>query len=379
MRSAESGLPSVSEATVTVTNVAPSVSLASNSPRPENTAVTVTGLISDPGWLELLTATIAWGDGSSEPIAGVLENVRPDATLVFSISHVYGDDGVFVATVCGNDDDTQTCRAIALTSTNVDPTATIDESGATVINGVPTILANAGSPVTFDGRSTDPGSDNLTVSWDWDDGPPAPDVTTSHLVNPPALDPLPSPSIQPRNVLDTQVHAFGQACMYDVGLASGDDDGGAASDTVKVLITGNALLARSAGYWQNAYRDRNHQRFDTATLECYLEIAAFVSLVFDEVRDASTIAAAFDVLRVNNQVADTEQLDRQLLAALLNFANGAIGWNELVDADGNGTPDTAFSAAVAAAEAVRLNPLATKAQIVAQKDVLERINLSDGG
>lgn len=371
------GMVAVDSATVTVTNVAPSVSLGSNAPKPENSPVTVTGTISDPGWEELLTATIDWGDGSSEAIAGVLENVRPDATLVFSIAHTYGDNGTFTATVCGKDDDTQTCQAILLTITNVDPTATIDESGATVINGVPAIIAQAGDPVTFNGRSTDPGSDDLAISWDWDDGPPAPDVTTSYLVNPPAADPLPSPSIQPRDVTDTKIHAFGQACMYDVGLRSVDDDGGSGSDTVKVLIAGNALLARSAGYWQNAYRDRNNATFDTVTLECYLEIAAFVSLVFNEVRDASTIAKAFDVLRVNNQSTDTEQLDRQLLAALLNFANGAIGWSELVDTDGNGTADTAFSAVIAVAEAVRLNPLATKAQLVAQKNILERINLSD--
>ncbi len=45
------------DATVTVTNVAPAVSnLASDSPRAENTALTVTGKVSDPGWLDVLTA-----------------------------------------------------------------------------------------------------------------------------------------------------------------------------------------------------------------------------------------------------------------------------------------------------------------------------------
>ena len=72
-------------------------------------------------------------------------------------------------------------------------------------------------------------------------------------------------------------------------------------------------------------------------------------------------------------------LDVQLLAAWLNFANGAIGWDELVDTTGDGLGDTTFAAAIAAAEAVRLDPTATNAQLEAQKDILERINLRDGG
>ena len=38
-----------------------------------------------------------------------------------------------------------------------------------------------------------------------------------------------------------------------------------------------------------------------------------------------------------------QQLDRQLLTAWLNFANGAFEYGELVDTDGNGVGDTAFS------------------------------------
>jgi hypothetical protein len=70
---------------------------------------------------------------------------------------------------------------------------------------------------------------------------------------------------------------------------------------------------------------------------------------------------------------------RQLLAAWLNFANSAVGYDELVDTDGDGVVDTPFNVAVANAEAVRLNPGATKAQLDAQKNILERINLRNGG
>lgn len=373
----ENGFFDTDSGSVTVTNVAPSVTIASDAPKPENSAVTVDGVISDPGWLEALTATIDWGDGV-QALVGVVENNRPDATLTYSASHTYGDNGTFTVTVCGIDDDTSTCESIPVEVTNVNPTAVIDETGSVLVNGVPTFIANVGDPLTFNGSSEDPGSDDLTLSWNWDDGPPAPDVTVLSLVNPPGADPFPSPSIQPRSVGDSQVHAFTLACMYDVGFSVLDDDGGSASDLVKVLIGGNAELARSAGYWQNAYRDRNNNVFSTQELQCFLAIAGFVSNVFDEVRSAATIAEARDVLTAAGSDGDPRvQLDRQLLAALLNFANGAVGYAELVDTDGDGTADTAFSAAIAAAEAVRLDPSASDAALVAAKDVLERINLMD--
>ena len=69
-----------------------------------------------------------------------------------------------------------------------------------------------------------------------------------------------------------------------------------------------------------------------------------------------------------------EKLDRHLLAAWLNFANGAFGYDELVDTDGDGGPGTAFSAVMAAAEAVRVNPASTEAELRAQRQVLQRIN-----
>ena len=106
-----------------------------------------------------------------------------------------------------------------------------------------------------------------------------------------------------------------------------------------------------------------------------MQIVDFVSLVFDETRSASTFAEAFDVLWVNGTSDMNELLDRQLLAALLNFANGSIGWDELVDTDGDTADDTAFSAVIAAAEAVRNNPASTREEFEAQKDLLETINL----
>jgi hypothetical protein len=370
------GAFSIASTTVTVVNVAPSFdSLSSDAPVDENTPVTVSGVISDPGWLDPLTATIDWGDGFTpvESISGTLENVRPDATFTFSVSHVYGDDGTFTAEVCGSDDDTTTCQSIPLQVDNVPPTATIDESGTTLVNGVPTFIAHAGDPITFHGRSTDPGSDDLALSWNWDDGPPNPDVTTRYL-NDPLFDPDPdpSPSIHPRDVTDTQVHAFGDACLYHIGFSSLDDDAGSASDSANVIITGNADRIRSDGWWQNQYRAGWPQAFPQDTLKCYLAIVGFMSQVFDEERDASTIPKARDVLFLaQNGGSAREQLDRELITAWLNFANGAIEYGEPFSI---GHADVPFFQAMADAEAVRLDPGATKKQLEAQKSHLNNVN-----
>ena len=100
-----------------------------------------------------------------------------------------------------------------------------------------------------------------------------------------------------------------------------------------------------------------------------------MSTVFPEVRaPLNTAAHAFDVLNVsNNSGSETQKLDRELLAAWLNFANGAFDLSELVDTDGNGTADTMFSAVMATAESVRIGP-STDAQKIAQRNILQRIN-----
>ena len=160
---------------VTITNVPPTVpAIVTNGPKPENSAVTVSsGVITDPGWLDPLTATINWGDGTpTVNLPGTLENVAPDATYTWNaINHTYGDDGTFTITICAADDDTtNNCNSTNVTITNVNPTATIDETGTINVNGTPVFFSHIGVPVAFKGNATDPGSDDLTLRWNWDDG-----------------------------------------------------------------------------------------------------------------------------------------------------------------------------------------------------------------
>jgi len=244
---------------------------------------------------------------------------------------------------------------------NVLPTAEIDRTGTLLINDVPTFMAHAGDPLDFYGHATDPGRDDLTLSWDWDDGEPSPDVTTSYTV--------------PHDVTEKQTHAFGDACLYNISFMAVDDDGGHGEDNVAVIITGGAdNRARLEGYWQHQYSGKGKIDFDQATLEGYLAIVGYMSTVFNEARDAPTIEQAHDVIFLKqNDGSAIEQLDRELLVVWLNFANGAIGYMELVDTDKDGIGDTLFADVVAVAEGVRLNSDATKVEIKEQTNILHHI------
>ena len=147
-----------------------------------------------------------------------------------------------------------------------------------------------------------------------------------------------------------------------------------ATDEANVVIVGIADQVRSAGYWKQAL-SRNKD-FSDDELACYLAIVNFVSSVFSEETPASTRAEALAVLNGKGEAMEPV-LDRQLLAALLNFVNGSVAWDQLIDTDGDSVGDTAFSDVIVNAEAIRLNPTSTRAELEAQKDLLEDINLGD--
>ena len=119
-----------------------------------------------------------------------------------------------------------------------------------------------------------------------------------------------------------------------------DDDGGSATDQVAVIIAGNAAQQRGAGYWQTQYRPR-----PTAFTEARAAVLPRDRRLREHrlprgPRRLDTVPLAFDILKINqNSVRNAiQKLDRELLAAWLNFANGAFDLTELVDTDGNGTP-----------------------------------------
>lgn len=260
-----------------------------------------------------------------------------------------------------------------VTVRNVDPTVAIVTSDAVDVGGTPTFFGQVDEPLDLSAAVTDPGSDDLFLLWDWGDGET--DTDDRYLTGPAVPDPFPSPKRLPRDLVSDQSHTWAEACLFELVVSAEDDDGGSGEDSTVVIIVDFADQARGAGYWLHQYRGTGQAHLDPDTLACYLTIVDHLSMVFDDLIEHDAV----DILHPRGNGGDmTRLLDRQLLAAWLNLASGAIAWDEVVDTTGDGVPDTAFLTAVTTAESVRLDPTATKAELEVQKDILETINLKDG-
>ncbi len=243
---------------------------------------------------------------------------------------------------------------------NVAPTAQINRDNCLLVNGVPSFMAHSGDQLEFTGNVTDPGLDDLTLIWDWDDGDPAPDKSTTYVT--------------PYSVTEIQPHAFNSVGIYFVSFKAVDDDDDFDQDQVPVIITEADNTPGSEGYWQHQFNGVGNTDFDPLKLECLLEIVRYMSAVFNEARDVSNIAAAYDVLFLGKNKGDLqEQLDRELIVAWLNFAIGAYDYTEMLDTNDDDMGDTPFNQILKTAELVRLNPEATKAELLAQIEIVHKL------
>ncbi len=305
---------------------------------------------------------IALGAYFAIDIFGLYDNRYPIPITDFDLSNLLPDISVPVHAGAN-----PTVLNSGVTVRNVAPTAAIDVSGAQVINGMDVFFADVDEAIPFQGASYDPGLDDLLAEWSWGDGTAG--ASTAY--------PLPAiATTGPNDITDGQPHAYAQACIYPVTFMSTDSDGASNQDGAYAIIrSGTTDQADLAGYWRQQLSGNGNVEFDQAELGCLLGIVGAMSTVFDEERDASTVAAALDVIDVaGNQGTEREKLDRELLAAWMNFANGAFDLEELVDTDFDGVPDTAFGVALADAEAVRLDPLATDEDLNAVRDVVHEIS-----
>lgn len=334
----------------------------------EGKTVSLSGTVTDPGWLSRLSATIDWGFGPVQTNIGTLENIYPDATLTFDKTHRYGDNGTFPITFCVTDGRTQQCVSTdsPVVVSNRAPTVVINQDAVTLVNGDPVIFGRINQPTSFSSDVIDLGSDDLLSVWKWRDG--TPDTRTTYLVNPPALDPEPSPTFQPRAFTDTHTHTYTMPCLYNVRLSVQDDDADSAVDSLPTIITGSATSGHSTGYWRNQYENA----LQPDELECYLNIVNKISTVFSEQKPVTSISAAFDVLAYNG-VSVRSQLDRELLTALLSVAQGGIGYEEMIDIDQDCVLDAPFKEVLDTAETVRANTQASDLELYEQVSIMDQI------
>jgi hypothetical protein len=92
-----------------------------------------------------------------------------------------------------------------------------------------------GHDITFEADATDPGSDDLTFTWNWDDL--SPDDEATYYNDGVGPDPYPSTDgTYPFAASDAQTHAFMAADTYNVTLTVTDDDGGLTAIVIVIIL-----------------------------------------------------------------------------------------------------------------------------------------------
>ncbi|HVX64411.1 MAG TPA: Ig-like domain-containing protein [Pirellulales bacterium] len=109
--------------TISISNVAPTVTLIGSASVNEGDTFSTTGSFVDPG-VETWTATVDYGDGGgTQPLV-----LNPDKT--FNLNHIYADNGVYHVTVAVSDSNNGSgSSSMVVTVNNVAPTAALANSG----------------------------------------------------------------------------------------------------------------------------------------------------------------------------------------------------------------------------------------------------------
>ncbi len=341
---------------VSIRNVAPEVYLGPDRQSFEGSELLLDVQVMDPGIAD--TFTISWDLGEGTIVS-----------QAFALSHAYGDNGVYEVTVFVEDDDGGSSHdKLMVTILNQSPTVKIATTDMVRFNGGRIFLGNLSQPLEFVASAFDVGSDDLFFEWGFG--------TVSTFFNngntPDA--PLSPGGVYPFIIDDVTQGVFSEVGIIDLPVSVQDDDGGTAKDKVPVMILGNDACIQSQGYWKHQLSGKGKAQIDETTMLAYLDIVSFASTYFSEVVDVGTIEAALDVMDPRgSDMRDKAQA--QLLAAWLNFADGSVGWTEMIDTDGDDVMDAPFYEVIGLIEDLISDPEATHEDYVFAKDLAESINM----
>ena len=236
---------------VTVGNIAPSLTVAENQMVDEGTLLDIT--FTDPGFdnphntggelSESFFFSVDWGDGTG-PNFGVPTIDTPgrdDVPTAGSFGHIYADNGLYTVTVTVLDDDGgMAVDTLTVTVDNVAPSLNVADDPEPIYEGDPLDIVR-----TF----TDPGFDNplniggelvesFVFNIDWGDGT-GPNFGVP-MIDTPGRDGVPTAGLFEGS------HYYADNGLYTVTVTVLDDDGGMAVDTLTVTVKNVAPLLNVA-------------------------------------------------------------------------------------------------------------------------------------
>ncbi len=220
---------------VTVLNVAPSISPFGSLTVDEGLPLTIAATSTDPGSDDL---TFIWEFELGPTFTSVHYNdgVGPDPypspggkypfSATDKATQTYGDNGKYTVTLTVKDDDGGTTSYTkTITVNNVEP----------AITPFGPFTVDEGSPFNISAISTDPGSDDLNFTWEFELGPTIVHTYYNDGVGP---DPYPSPGgTYPFTKTDTVEHIYGDDGVFNVTLTVEDDDEGSVSYTTTITVS----------------------------------------------------------------------------------------------------------------------------------------------
>jgi hypothetical protein len=215
----EDGTYNANLVTVTVNDVAPTITLGGADETDEGAPYTLSFSATDPGTDTVSMWTVIWGDGSSTDVTGTAN----------SATHTYADDNgaghAHITVLATNPDGTYSSDAFEVHLHNVAPQLV----GASL-----TPILDEGSAATLSGTISDPGTDHFTLTVDWGDGSAT--QAQNYEVGTTAI---------------SLTHVYADNNTYHVTGTIADDEGGSTSfalDTqvVNVAPTATATTDRAA-------------------------------------------------------------------------------------------------------------------------------------
>jgi len=229
-----------------VNNLPPSISPFGPFAADESVPLNINATATDPGSDDL---TFIWAFELGPTFDNIHYNngvspdpsQSPDGTCPFTaidgVGYTYGDNGVYVLILTVTDDDGGSASySTEVNISNLPP----------AISPFGPFEVNEADPLSITANAVDPGSDDLTFTWNFEYDPMTQIVYYNDGVGP---DPPKSPDgTFPFSVDDSTAHTYGDNGVFRISLRVEDDDGGAATyeTTVTVLNLPPTILNAEA-------------------------------------------------------------------------------------------------------------------------------------